>query len=318
MPLHDHARWRHSHRFETGREAGAERRTRIVLIITAVMMVAEIAAGYGFHSMALLADGWHMSTHAGAMGIAAFAYAYARRKATSGDFTFGTGKVGSLAAYTSAIILGSIAVLIVWQSIQHLVAPQPISFDEAIPIAVLGLLVNLGSARILGGGDHGDDHHHHGHDGEHHHHHADQNLRAAYVHVLADALTSVLAIAALLTGKFLGWTWMDPITGIVGAGVIVSWSYGLVGQAGRVLLDKSGDAELEAAVRSAIEAEGDNEISDLHLWQVGPDHWAAILSVVTHRPRGADHYKALLKHVTQLSHLTVEVHPCADGTMRPA
>jgi len=304
----------------TGTERSAERRTRIVLVITAAMMVAEIAAGYLFHSMALLADGWHMSTHAGAMGIAAFAYAFARRKAESGEFAFGTGKVGSLAAYTSAIVLGLIAALIVWQSIEHLIAPQIISFDEAIPIAVLSLLVNLASARILGGthahAEHGHGHNHdhdhdHDHDRGHAHGSGDQNLRAAYIHVLADALTSLLAITALLMGKFLGWVWMDPIMGMVGAGVIVSWSYGLVSQSGRVLLDRSGETTLEAEVRAAIELDPDNEISDLHLWQVGPEHWAAILSVVSHHPQDPEHYKDMLKDVHELSHVTVEVHACA-------
>ncbi len=318
MPQHDHARWRHSHRFETGGEAAAERRTRIVLAITLAMMIVEVGAGYAFRSMALLADGWHMSTHAGAMGIAAFAYGFARRKANSAEFTFGTGKVGSLAGYTSAIVLGLIALLIVWQSVQHLLAPEPISFDEALPIAAIGLLVNLGSARILGGGHAAG--HHHGNDGDHdhhdhhdHRHHTDHNLRAAYVHVLADALTSVLAIAALLMGKYLGWTWMDPLMGIVGAAVIVSWSYGLIRQSGRVLLDRSGDHELEIEVRAAIESDPDNEISDLHLWRVGPDHWAAILSVVSHHPHEPEHYKARLAHIHELSHVTVEVHPCASA-----
>ncbi len=317
MRQHDHKRWRHGHRFETGLEAGAERRTRIVLWLTLAMMAVEITAGYVFQSMALLADGWHMSTHAGAMGIAAFAYAFARRKAASPEFTFGTGKVGSLAAYTSALVLAAIGVLVVWQSVAHLLTPQPIAFDQAIPIAVVGLLVNLGSAWILGGGPGMDA----GHDPDHghvhargHHHHVDQNLRAAYVHVLADALTSMLAIGALVLGRFAGWTWLDPVAGIVGALVIANWSYGLMRQSGRTLLDWSSDQALEAKVRAAIEGEGDNEISDLHLWKIGPVHYGAIVSVVTHHGRNPDHYKDLLRDIDQLGHVTVEVQPCADPT----
>ncbi len=311
MRQHDHSRWHHSHRFETGHEAAAERRTRLVLWLTLAMMVVEIAAGYAFRSMALLADGWHMSTHAGAMGIAAFAYGFARRKSTSPEFAFGTGKVGSLAAYTSAIVLALIAVLVVWQSVAHLVTPEPIAFDEAIPIAVVGLLVNLVSARILSGGPAHDHGHDHQHDHAHAHaHHADDNLRAAYVHVLADALTSVLAIVALVLGRYAGLAWLDPVMGIVGAGVIVSWSYGLLKQSGRTLLDWRGDGGLENRVREAIEREGDNEIADLHVWPVGPGHFGVIATVVTHQSRDPDHYKTLLKDIATLSHVTVEVQTC--------
>ena len=324
MRQHDHAQWQHGHRFETGHEEAAERRTRLVLMLTFAMMVVEIVTGYWFHSMALTADGWHMSTHAGAMAIATLAYVYARRKAGSRTFTFGTGKVGALAAYTSAIVLSLIAALVVWQSVEHLLNPQAIAFDQAIPIAVVGLAVNVASAWILGGAghEHGHDHGHdhvHDHDRGHAHHdhvpgdeRADLNLRAAYVHVLADAVTSVLAIVALLLVKFAGWTFMDPAMGIVGAGVIANWSYGLIRQSSRTLLDLSADRALEAEVRAAIEGEGDNEISDLHLWKIGPAHYGAIVSVVTHHPQDPDHYKALLKDVHELGHVTVEVHACRE------
>jgi cation diffusion facilitator family transporter len=320
MRQHDHSRWHHSHRFETGLEASAERRTRWVLGLTLTMMVVEIVAGYAFQSMALLADGWHMSTHAAAMGIAAFAYRFARRKASSPEFAFGTGKVGSLAGYTSAIILAAIALLVVWQSAEHLLTPETIAFDEAIPIAVVGLLVNIVSAGILGGGhdhDHGHDHNHDHQRAAHGHHdhgpaaHTDQNLRAAYVHVLADALTSVFAIAALLLGRYAGLVWLDPVMGIVGAGVIVSWAYGLLKQSGRTLLDWRGDGGLESEVRTALEREGDNEIADLHIWPVGPGHYGVIATVVTHQSRDPDHYKELLKGIDELSHVTIEVQTCA-------
>lgn len=301
--------WSHDHRFETGGEAGAERRTKAVVALTVTMMVAEIAVGTFTNSMALLADGIHMSTHAVALGIAAFAYHHARKHADDRHYTFGTGKVGTLAAFTSAIILSMVALLMVWESGNRLLSVQAIAFDEALWVAAIGLAVNVVSAFILGGG------HDHGHDQDHHHdHHAhehhDHNLRAAYVHVLADAFTSVLAIAALLFGKYLGWWWLDPLMGIVGAVVIGNWAWSLIGRSGKVLLDMSDDHELEAEVRTAIEGDADNRLSDLHLWQVGPGHWGAIVSVVTANPRDPAHYKARLEAIHELSHVTVEVHPC--------
>lgn len=313
----------HAHRFETGSEAGAERRTRAVVALTLVMMAAEIAVGSISNSMALLADGFHMSTHAAALGIAAFAYAHARRHADDRRYSFGTGKVGILAAFTSAIILGVVALLMVWESVTRLLAPQSIAFDEALLVAALGLFVNLVSAFILGG--HG---HRHGHDGAHHDHdhaahdhfetkagHQDHNLRAAYVHVLADAFTSVLAIVALLFGKYLGWSWLDPVMGLVGAGVIVKWAVNLLGSSGRVLLDISDDAQLEGEVRDALASYEGDRLTDLHLWRIGPGHWAAILSILTASRRDADEYKAALAAVHELSHLTVEVQrlPAADN-----
>lgn len=316
MHTEDLSPWQHSHRFQSGQETGNERRTLLVLGLTATMMVIEIAAGTVFHSMALLADGWHMSTHVGAMAIAALAYGFARRHADNRHFAFGTGKVGSLAGFTSAIILAIIALLMAYESVTRLVSPTAISFDQAIPVAVVGLMVNLASAWILGGhGHHHDDHHHaHDHHGDHHHHHdhghADHNIRAAYVHVLADAVTSVLAIVALLLGKFAGWDWMDPVMGIVGTGVIANWCYGLVKESSRTLLDWNADAALEDEVRQAIEADADNRVTDLHLWRVGPGHFAAALSLVTHQPRDPSHYRQLLAVVHELSHITIEVNHC--------
>jgi cation diffusion facilitator family transporter len=286
-------------------EGAAERRTKIVVGLTVVMMVAEIAAGTVFNSMALLADGWHMSTHAGALSIAAFSYAFARQHADDPRFAFGTGKVGALGGFTSAIILCIVALLMVWESVSRLTVAQTIAFDEALWVAAIGLAVNLLSALILGG--HGQDH---GHEHEHGHHH-DHNLRAAYLHVVADALTSVLAIIALFLGKFLGWWWMDPMMGLVGAVVIANWSWGLMRRTGAVLLDHSDDPGLRDEVRAAIEDDGDARLADLHLWQVGPGHWGAIVSIVTHTPRDPAHYKGLLAKVHELSHITIEVYGCA-------
>ncbi len=312
MHSHDLSQWRHAHRYETGIEASAERRTQVVLVLTLVTMVAELVAGWAFNSMALTADGWHMSTHAGAMGIAAFSYVYARRHADDRSFAFGTGKVTDLAGFASAIVLGVVAVAMVWESLARLTKVQVIDFNGALLVASLGLIVNLASAWILGGSDH--DHHHHDHDHDHHHghdHHQDHNLRAAYVHVLADAFTSILAIVALLLGKYAGAWWMDPVMGLVGAAVVGSWAIGLLRQTGGVLLDRGDGGDLSAQVRAAIEADADNALSDLHLWRVGPGHWAAIVSVVTHIPRDPSHYKQLLVGFDELSHVTVEVHTCS-------
>jgi cation diffusion facilitator family transporter len=305
MHTQDISTWTHDHRFETGGETGAERRTKVIVALTLAMMVAEIGFGTLTNSMALLADGFHMSTHAAALGIAAFAYRHARKHADDRRYTFGTGKVGALAAFASALILGMVALGMVWESSNRLLTVQTIAFDEALWVAAIGLAVNLVSALILGGGhDHGHDHH------AHNHHEHDHNLRAAYLHVIADAFTSVLAIAALLFGKYLGWWWLDPLMGIVGAAVISKWAWGLASRSGAVLLDRNGDDELESEVRKAIERDSDNRISDLHLWQIGPGHWAAIVSIVTGDPRAPEHYRGLLTAVHELSHVTVEVHPC--------
>lgn len=296
------------------------RRTWLVIALTATMMVAEITAGNVFGSMALVADGWHMSTHAAAMLIAALAYLFARRQAANPRFTFGTGRIGDLAAFASAVVLALIAVLIGWESLMRFYAPVAISFPQAITVAVIGLAVNLLSAFILRD-DHGH-HHGHGHDHDHDHahdhlhphphghHHArprDNNLRAAYLHVLADALTSLLAIFALLAGGAFGWNWMDPAMGVVGALVIARWSFGLIRDAGAVLVDYLPAAEdLPDAVRQAIETPSDR-ITDLHVWRVGPGHHAAIVAIVSPAPESVEAYKAKLSHLHELSHVTVEV-----------
>ncbi len=314
--------WRHEHTFGTDEEQRGESRTRWVIALTALMMTAEIAAGMAFGSMALLADGWHMGTHAAALGVAVFAYVYARRNANNPDYSFGTGKVGALGGFASAVGLAVVALMVLGESVTRLAAPVAIRFDEAIIVAVVGLVVNLVSAWMLH--DDHDPHHGHGHhhDHEQHHHehhdepghdpndHRDHNLRGAYLHVLADALTSVLAIVALIAGRQLGWVWMDPMMGIVGSVVIARWSYGLLRDTGAVLLDAEISRARKEQVRAAIEADGDNRVADLHMWRVGPRHLAAIISVVTHTPRPPGHYKALLSEYGDLAHVTVEVLPC--------
>ncbi|ABC22498.1 CDF family Co(II)/Ni(II) efflux transporter DmeF [Rhodospirillum rubrum] len=319
MHTHDLSPWTHDHVYATGGEAAAERRTRLVVALTVAMMGLEIVVGTLTNSMALLADGFHMATHAAALGIAAFAYAHARRHAFDRRYSFGTGKVGALAAFTSAIILGVVALGMVWESASRFFSVQTIAFEQALIVATLGLVVNLLSVLILGGPgqaphhDHGHDHGHgHGHD-HGHGAHEDHNIRAAYLHVMADAVTSVLAIVALLFGKYMGWWWLDPLIGIVGAAVIGRWAWGLMMRSGAVLLDHSADKGLEDEVRMAIEGDGTaiNRVADLHLWQVGPGHWAAIVSVVSDIVQPIAHYRALLAEVHELSHVTIEVQACA-------
>ncbi|MGB3880221.1 MAG: CDF family Co(II)/Ni(II) efflux transporter DmeF [Diaphorobacter nitroreducens] len=305
----------HHHVFLGAEHQRNERRVWLVIALTASMMVAEILAGKLYGSMALVADGWHMSTHAGAMLITALAYGYARRHAANPRFSFGTGKMGDLAGFASAVVLAIVALLIAWESFLRLTNPVPIRFEQAIAVAVIGLVVNLVSARLLHGG-HG--HHHHGHDHGHDHHHADHdhahgrhghdnNLRAAYLHVLADALTSVLAIAALLVGRSYGWLWADPAMGVVGALVIARWSWGLIRDAGSVLLDAPAEGpQVRQEIEDILAATGDT-LKDLHVWQIGPGHFAAIISVASATPQPAQHYKALLLPVHELSHVTVEV-----------
>lgn len=288
------------------------RRTLWVVALTAAMMVGEIIAGTLFNSMALLADGFHMATHAGALAVAAGAYAYAKKHARSGRYTFGTGKVGDLAGFASALVLGVVAIGIAWESVGRLLNPQSVAFGQATLVAVIGLAVNLVSALLLGGGyhhhGHGHAHHHHGdhdhdHQGHGHGRHGDNNLRAAFVHVLADALTSVLAIAALLSGRYLGWTWLDPVMGIVGAAVIASWSWSLMRDTSAVLLDAT-DEHLEDEIRAEVEGPADARITDLHVWRLGPGAYGAIVSYAG--PASAEQVRARLRVVHELNHVTVE------------
>ncbi|MDG4475760.1 CDF family Co(II)/Ni(II) efflux transporter DmeF [Thiovibrio frasassiensis] len=305
MHTHSLDPWQHPHDFAVIQEHG-EKRTRQVLIITAITMLFEIAAGMAFGSMALLADGWHMGTHVAAFLITIFAYRFARKHAQNTAFAFGTGKVSVLGGFASAIVLILVALIMLVESGQRILAPQPIHFNEAIGVAVLGLLVNIACAFLLQG------HHDHtqGQEDDDHHHH-DHNLKSAYLHVLADALTSVLAIGALLFGKYLGWNWLDPLIGIVGAMVICRWAYGLLRETGAILLDGSISTEELAAIKEKIEGTLDNRIADMHVWKVGPAHYAAIISIVTHYPQQIEYYKELLRDFTNLSHLTVEIHTCA-------
>ncbi|WP_449105314.1 CDF family Co(II)/Ni(II) efflux transporter DmeF [Pseudomonas mohnii] len=298
------SRFSHDHVFLGASHDENARRTLWVVVLTFVMMIGEIAAGYMTGSMALLADGFHMATHAGALGIAAAAYGFARRNANNARYSFGTGKVGDLAGFASAMVLGLVSIAIAGESILRLFQPTTVAFTEATVIAVVGLAVNIVSAFLLAG-DHG--HHDHGHSHDHgHHHHHDNNLRSAYLHVLADALTSILAIAALLAGRYLGWVWLDPAMGIVGAIVIAKWAVGLMRDSAAVLLDAT-DEHVAEEIRELLESSDDVRISDLHVWQVGPQARAAIVSVVAAANISADTIRERLAPVHELSHLTVEL-----------
>ncbi|MFJ2358762.1 CDF family Co(II)/Ni(II) efflux transporter DmeF [Pseudomonas fluorescens] len=300
-------RFSHDHQFLGASHDENARRTLWVVALTFVMMIGEIAAGYLTGSMALLADGFHMATHAGALGIAAAAYGFARRNANNRRYSFGTGKVGDLAGFASAMVLGLVSLGIAGESIFRLFEPTTVAFGEATVIAIVGLGVNILSAFLLmghHGHDHGHQHDHaHGHD---HHHHHDNNLRSAYVHVLADALTSVLAIAALLAGRYLGWVWLDPAMGIVGSIVIAKWAYNLMRDSAAVLLDTT-DEPVAAEIRELLETSDDVRISDLHVWQVGPQARAAIVSVVAAAGVTAEAIRERLAPVHELSHLTIEL-----------
>lgn len=308
-------RWQHDHRFHVDHAHG-ERSTRRVIALTLTMMVVEITAGTLYGSMALLADGWHMGTHAVALGITALAYSFARRHADNPRFAFGTGKVAELGGFASAVVLAVVAILMAAESVQRLIAPHPIRFNEAIAVAVLGLAVNVASALMLQGrAPHG-----HGHkDDNGRAHHRDHNLKAAYLHVLADALTSVLAIVALSAGKAFGWRWLDPFMGIVGAVIITKWAFGLLIDTGRILLDRDVDPAFVSEVVQRIEADSDNRVSDIHVWRVGVGSLSIILSIVTHHPQAPDHYKRLIGDLDEVAHVTVEVNRCeGESCLKPA
>lgn len=300
---------KHEHDFSVINKKG-ERRTKLVLALTFLTMILEITAGILFGSMALLADGWHMGTHVAAFMIAIIAYRYSRVHADDQTFAFSAAKVGVLGGYTSSVVLGVVALIMLIESGQRIANPHTIHFNEAIAVAGFGLFINLISALLL------KDRHHHDHTHEHSHHH-DHNLKAAYLHVLADALTSVLAIVALVLGKYYGWSWLDPVMGIVGALIITQWSYSLMRETSPVLLDESIALEYKLAIKEKIESDQDNRVSDLHIWRVGPGHFAIIVSVVSHNPKAPEYYKELLNEfrsgsLFKLSHITVEVNRC-DG-----
>ena len=333
MHIHNLEKWKC--RIEPEQDnSTAEKKTWFVIWLTLFMMVAEIAAGSIFGSMALLADGWHMGTHAAALGISAFAYWYARRQKDNPKFTFGTGKVNVLGGYSSSIVLIIVAILMIYESAGRLFSPIDIHFDEAIAVAVLGLVVNIISAWLLK-----DDHHHHGHghhehhdNDEHNHGHAhhvhdlhqeeshtptDHNLRAAYMHVIADALTSVMAIIALISGKYMGWVWLDPVMGIVGAVVIIRWGIGLARDTGNILLDCDVKTSEYEAIRKILETDADNRVADMHLVKIGSERIVGIVSIVTHYPQKVEHYKSLLSGIKNLAHVTIEVNICEDEPCLP-
>lgn len=304
MHTHDLSSWQHSHSFGTAAEQQAERRTRWVVGLTFVTLLVELVAGWLTGSMALMADAWHMASHVGALGLAAFAYRFARQHANDSRFTFGTGKVSALAGYSSALLLGVVAFWMVWESTQRLFNPVDIHYAEAMAVAALGLAVNLVSAWLLG-----DDHHHHDHD----HEHVDHNLKAAYLHVLADALTSLLAIVALAGGMLYGWRFLDPLMGLIGAALISRWAWSLARDSAAVLLDAEDHGEMAAAVRRLIEALPDHQVADLHVWRVGPASRACILSLVSHDPHPAEYYRQRLSQVAGLDHLTLEINQCRNA-----
>jgi cation diffusion facilitator family transporter len=276
-----------------------------VIGVTAAMMVIEITVGLMSHSMALLADGWHMSTHVLAFVITAAAYHFARTQASNASFSFGTGKIGVLGGFTSAVVLSIVAFLMAGESVHRLFVPLEIHFNEAIGIACVGLLVNLGCALLLA-----DRPHEHGHGSAHSH---DVNLRAAYLHVLADAFTSVLAITALTGGKFFGWAWLDPVVGIVGSGVVFSWAYTLLRDTSGILLDRTpSSSDLPDEIRRAVESDGDSLVTDLHVWQVGIGKYAAMVSIVAHEPKSCDSYLQLFRGHDELVHVTIETHHCRE------
>ena len=314
------AAWEHGHSFGLDQRRPGERRTLIVALLTAAAMVVEVVAGLAFGSMALLADGLHMASHAVALSLAFFAYIFCRRHAGDSRFAFGTGKVNSLGGYTSALLLAGFALYMAVESVTRLMAPVPIAFDGAIIVAFIGLFVNGVSVLILDvrhqAPDHGAEAHHHGperHGHRHPHgsgyHYHDHNLRGAYLHVLADALTSLLAIVALVAGKYLGMVWMDPAMGIVGAILVGRWAYGLLRDSGHTLLDWQAPATVQDAIRRSVERFGDTRVVDLHVWSIGPGLFAAELAVISHKPEEPSVYKELLSSAG-LAHVTIEVHRC--------
>ncbi len=314
---------RHEHRYHVD-QSRARRRTLQVILLSAAMMVGEILVGSWTGSMALLADGWHMATHVAAFGIALAAYSFAERHADDPRFTFGTGKVGVLGGFASAVALAAAALMMALESLLRLAEPRQIHYSEALWVAALGLAVNLLSGWMLHtaqdaappDGDAQD----HGQEQEHDHAHAhvhshgrDHNLRAATLHVAADAITSLLAIGALLLARGRGWVWLDPLMGLAGAGLILRWSVGLLRETGEILLDGGVSPDLHERVRACIEADGDTRLADLHVWRVGPEQLSAVLSVVADQPRSPAEYKARLSGLTRLAHVVVEVNPCPQG-----
>jgi cation diffusion facilitator family transporter len=296
--------WKHHHLFNIDKKA-IEKRTLIVVIITFVTMIAEILFGWISNSMALLADGWHMGTHAFALGVSLIAYIMARKYAKNETFTFGTWKIEILGAYTSAIVLGIVGLIMIFSSIERIISPLNIHYNQALFVAVLGLLVNLVCAVILNSGDHS-----HENDPHHNNNNEDLNLKSAYLHVVADALTSVLAIAALLGAKYFQFNWLDPFIGIVGAGLIIRWSFLLLRDTGGILLERAMDDPIVNEIKNEIESDGDSKICDLHIWKVAQNKYACIVSLVTAKNYSIEEYKARLNKVHDLAHVTIEINEC--------
>lgn len=321
MHQHQLENWQHSHEFARINRRG-ETRTKWVLLLTLTTMLVEIAAGMQFHSMALLADGWHMATHVMAFMIAIFAYRYTRIHEQDQTFAFSPAKVGILGGFASSIALAMVALMMVAQAAERLLFPQTISFDEATIVAVAGLVINLLSALLLrdhpdhGHHHHSHEHHHHHHDEHEHHHHHDHNLRAAYLHVMADALTSVLAIVALLAGKYYGWDWLDTVMGFVGAVVILIWAWGLIKETSPILLDQSVSDDFQRTIREVIEDDGEAKVVDLHVWRLTASHCAAIVSLVSQTPKSPSYYKGLLANLVDIDHITIEINPCVGDDCR--
>ena len=309
MHIHKLEQWQHGHNYFVHREQN-EKNTQKVMGLTAVTMVVEIVAGVAFGSMALLADGWHMGTHVAAFLITLFAYSYSRKNANNPDFTFGPGKINVLGGFASAVALAVVALIMAVESVGRFFSPVEIHYGQSILVAVVGLAVNVVSAFLLHG-SHGHDYHH-GHSHGNENHHEDHNLKAAYFHVLADALTSVLAIVALLFGSLFGWWALDPAMGIVGAIVITRWAWGLLKESSAILLDAGVKKEVREEIKDVIEADADNRVTDIHVWKVGPHHLAVLLTLVTHYPRSSGEYKKLLAGFDQLKHITIEVIKCED------
>ncbi|MCX6349102.1 MAG: CDF family Co(II)/Ni(II) efflux transporter DmeF [Candidatus Aureabacteria bacterium] len=301
--------WEHAHTFGQDRRRPGELRTIIAIALTGSMMAVEIAAGIVFGSMALLADGLHMTSHTVALGLNAFAYIYARRHAHDRRFSFGTGKINALGGFTGAILLAVFALLMVWGGIARVANPVKIAFNQAIFIAVLGLIVNAATLFILGFFPTDRPHEAHGHSHGHHH---DHNLRSAYLHVLADAVTSLLAIFALVLAKYSGFTRIDPLMGIAGAILVFRWSGGLLRTSGSVLLDSQGPEDIRTRIKNGIESDGDSRVADLHLWSIGPDIYSAAVSVIAHSPKPPEFYKRSIPADLGVVHATVEVLTCPD------
>ena len=299
-------KWSHSHNFYVD-SSESERKVNLVFLLTTVTMVVEIVAGSWFGSMALLADGWHMFTHSAAFAVSMFVYWYSRKHRHSSDYSFGTGKVNSLGGFASAVALATVSLFMLIESTERLFLPQAISFNEAIVVAIVGFVVNVASVFLLHDDHH---HHHHGHDHSHDHHaHHDHNLKAAYFHVLADTLTSLLAIVALILGKFYGWLWADAVMGIVGAAVIGKWAWGLMTHSSGMLLDKAAKPQHTAKVTRLIEEDGVSVVTDFHYWQLSGKHHAAIVSVATSAPLTPDDVKQQVRHQLPCDHITVEINP---------